>query len=155
MTDNTFSILEREVWIAAQPETIFEFFTDPQKMVQWKGISATLEPQPNGIYRVNVNGRDIVRGQYVEVKPPHRLVFTWGWEGEGSVLKPGASTVEISLRVEGAGTRVHLKHSGLPSPEQHQLHGQGWDHYIARLQAVAEGRPAGPDSEVTHAHSGD
>ena len=83
-------VLEVEVRIAARPETIFPFFTDPAKMVQWKGISADLEPRPGGIYRVNVTGHHISRGQYVEVVPFSRVVFTWGWEGEDSQLPPGS-----------------------------------------------------------------
>ena len=43
-------VVEREVRIAARPETVFAFFTDPVKMLRWKGISATLDPRPGGIY---------------------------------------------------------------------------------------------------------
>ena len=71
-------VLEREVRIAASPETVFSFFTDPDQMVRWKGKAATLDPRPGGIYRVDMNGSDIARGEYVEVEPPSRVVFTWG-----------------------------------------------------------------------------
>lgn len=145
MPNQALDVLEREIWIAARPETIFAFFTDSGKMIQWKGLNATLEPRIRGIYCVNVNGRDVVRGEYLEVIPYRRIVFTWGWEGEGSVLKPGASTVEISLTADGNGTIVRLKHRGLSTEEQYQLHAQGWDHYLDRLHAVAEGRSPGPD----------
>ena len=57
--------VEREVRIAARPETIFSFFVDPEKMMRWKGISAELDPRPSGIYRVDVTGRDIARGEHV------------------------------------------------------------------------------------------
>ena len=63
-------VLELEVRIEASPETVFEFFTDPAKMVLWKGRSAMLEPAPGGIYRVDVNGRNVARGEHVEVAPP-------------------------------------------------------------------------------------
>ena len=71
----------REVRIAARPETVFSFFTDRDKMVRWKGTDATLEPWPGGVYRVNVTGRDVARGEYIEVVPNSRVVFTWGWGG--------------------------------------------------------------------------
>lgn len=155
MPNQTLDVLEREVWIAARPETVFAFFTDSAKMIQWKGLNATLEPRIRGMYCVNVNGRDVVRGEYLEVIPYRRIVFTWGWEGEGSVLKPGASTVEISLTADGNGTIVRLKHHGLPTEEQYQLHAQGWDHYLDRLHIVAEGRSPGPDPLASHiAHHG-
>ena len=136
-------VLEREVHIAARPETIFSFFTDPTKLTRWKGIKATLDPRPGGVYRVDINGRDVVRGQYLEITPYTRVVFTWGWEG--GPLPPGASTVEISLSADGEGTIVHLRHLGLPDAGQYKVHGEGWDHFLPRLITVAEGRDPGPD----------
>ncbi|MGH2521923.1 MAG: SRPBCC family protein [Anaerolineales bacterium] len=139
--------VEREVRIAARPETIFPFFTDPAKMTRWKGIQATLDPRPGGTYRVNINGRDVARGEYVEIVPYSRIVFTWGWEGEASPVPPGASTVEISLIPDGDGTVVRLRHFGLPR-EQHPIHLEGWDHFLPRLALAAAGRDPDPDPWV-------
>jgi uncharacterized protein YndB with AHSA1/START domain len=43
------TVVDREVRIAARPETVFEFFVDPQKMIQWKGRKADLDPRPGGV----------------------------------------------------------------------------------------------------------
>jgi uncharacterized protein YndB with AHSA1/START domain len=136
--------IEQEVHIRARPETVFAFFTDPAKMILWKGIEATLDPRPGGLYRVNINGRDIAAGEYREVVPFSRIVFTWGWEAADSPLPPGSSIVEISLEAEGDGTIVRLRHAGLPT-ELRGLHADGWQHYLERLTGAAEGRPMGPD----------
>ena len=138
------NVVEREVRIAARPETIFTFFTDPTKMVLWKGTWAELDPRPGGIYRVNVTGGDVARGEYVKVVPHTQVVFTWGWEGEGSPVPPGASTIEVTLTPDGDGTILRLRHMGLPA-EQRDEHAGGWDHYLPRLITAAEGREAGPD----------
>ena len=140
--------VEREVRISARPETIFPFFVDPAKMVLWKGIHAILDPRPGGIYRVDVTTRDIARGEYVEVKPYSRVVFTWGWEGEGSALPPGASTVEVTLTPDGDETIVRLRHLGL-SQDQRDVHAQGWEHFLPRLVIAAEGGDPGPDPWVS------
>lgn len=137
MTLNATEILEREVRIGARPEIIFSFFTDPVKLVRWKGIEATLDPQPGGVFRVNINGRDVVRGEYLEITPYTRVVFSWGWEG--GPLPPGASTVEISLTPEGGQTLVRLRHLGLPAPVL-QSHSAGWDYFLPRLVQAAEDR---------------
>ena len=137
-------VVEREVRIAARPETVFAFFADPVKMLRWKGISATLDPRPGGIYQVDMNGRNIARGEYLEVAPHSLVVFSWGWEGEGSPLPPGSSTVEISLTADGDGTILRLRHL-LLTAEQREAHGEGWEHYLSRLVIAAEGRDPGPD----------
>lgn len=137
--------VEVEVRIAARPETVFAFFTDPEKMIQWHGIEATLEPHPGGTYRVNINGRNVARGEYREVVPFSRVVFTWGWKGAESPLPPGSSTVEVSLVPDGSGTIVRVRHTGLPVDLQAR-HREGWEHFLVRLAGAAEGRPIGPDA---------
>lgn len=134
----------REVRIAARPETIFEFLTDPAKMTRWMGKEATLDPRPGGIYRVDVNGRDVARGEFVDIEPPARVVFTWGWE-QSEQTPPGSTTVEISLLAEGDETILRLVHRGLASPDSVKAHDHGWEHYLARLTIAGTGGDPGPD----------
>jgi uncharacterized protein YndB with AHSA1/START domain len=135
-------VIEREVRIAARPEVVFAFFTDPAKPMRWKGIDVALDPRPGGTYRAAINAQAIVRGEYVEVTPYTRVVFTWGWEN--SPIPPGSTTVEVSFTPDGDGTLVRLRHTGLAG-EAILEHTQGWDHYLPRLAAAAEGRDPGPD----------
>ena len=144
MTGTEGQAIEREVRIEAAPEEVFPFFTDASKMARWKGKSASLDPRPGGVYRVDINGRDVVRGEYIEVVPNSRVVFSWGWEGEDSALPPGSSTVEITLTPDGDGTIVRLRHSGLPEG-QRGAHVEGWTHYMARLVTAGGGGDPGPD----------
>jgi uncharacterized protein YndB with AHSA1/START domain len=138
-------VVEREIHIDASPDTVFEFFTDPAKMVRWKGESATLDPRPGGIYRVEMNEQAIAVGEYVELDPPNRIVFTWGWEGGYASTPPGSSTVEVTLTPDGDGTLVRLVHSRLSTPESAEAHGHGWDQYMPRLAIAAAGGEPGPD----------
>jgi uncharacterized protein YndB with AHSA1/START domain len=135
-----------EIRIDASPEAIFPFLTDPQKIVRWKGVDATVEASPGGVYRVNVTGVKHAVGEYLEVDAPNRVVFTWGWEGDEQ-LPPGSSTVTIELISDGDGTIVRLTHSGLPEgADAAQL--QGWEHFLPRLAIVASGGDPGPDPWV-------
>jgi uncharacterized protein YndB with AHSA1/START domain len=141
------AVVEREIRIAARPETVFEFFIDPEKMVLWKGREADLDPQPGGIYRVEMGDRVVARGEYVEVDAPSRVVFTWGWEGQESgphAVPPGSSRVEVTLLPDGEGTLVRLRHLDLPE-EARQIHGEGWDLYLGRLAVAAPGDDPGAD----------
>lgn len=150
----TETAVEVEVQIAASPETVFDFFIDPDKMNQWMGRSAELDPRPGGTLRCDINSNSVASGGYVEVDRPHRVVFTWGWEGEGSVTAPGSSTVEVLLEADGDGTRLRLLHSDLPSAESAEKHGHGWRHYTERLAAAATGRDPGADPWETPAGAG-
>jgi uncharacterized protein YndB with AHSA1/START domain len=146
-TTETVSI-EREVLIDARPETVWEFLVDPAKAVRWMGVAAELEPHPGGLYRVEVLPTVVARGTFVELDPPHRLVFTWGWEPTDAgpnPVPPGSSTVEIELEPHGDGTRLRFTHRDLPGAESAESHGHGWDHYLARLALAAAGGDPGRD----------
>ena len=138
-------VIERVITIAAPPETVFAFLTEPELYVRWKGRLAQLDPHPGGVFRVEfAGGKDIVAGRFVEVIPPRRVVFTWGWEGSDFV-PPGASTVEIELEPAAGGTRLTLLHRGLPEQAM-SSHAEGWDHFMPRLADVAEGREPQPEN---------
>jgi uncharacterized protein YndB with AHSA1/START domain len=140
--------VEREIRIDAEPETVFAFFVDPELLLRWKGIEATLEPEPGGVYRVVVNARNTVRGRFLEVQPPSRVVFTWGMEGEAAMVAPGSSTVEVTLSPDGDGTLVRLVHRDLPRAALGD-HERGWEHFLERLRLAAAGGDPGPDPWAT------
>lgn len=145
----TEAAVEVEVRIDADPETIFDFFTEPDKMVQWMGRDADLDPRPGGVMRCDVNSRDVAVGEFVELDPPNRLVFTWGWEGEDPITKPGSTTVEVNLEAGDDATLVRLTHTGLETPESREAHGHGWNHYMERLSTAAAGGDPGADPWAT------
>jgi len=142
----TVDAVEVEVLIAASPETVFDFFTEPDLMLQWMGRRVELDPRPGGGFLAEIRDDALASGEYVAVEPPNRVVFTWGWNGEDSVTKPGSSTVEVLLEADDdAGTRLRLIHRDLPSAESAEKHGHGWGHYLERLRVAAGGGDAGAD----------
>ena len=145
----------REVRIKASPETVFEFFTDPEKLTRWLCAGATVDPRPGGVLRQTHPGDEgdpdgpyRVRGEFVEVSPPHRVVFTWGYEDPGVGVPPGSSTVEVTLKPDGDGTILRLVHRDLLEPELIP-HGGGWKRMLERLAIAAAG--GAPDARATPA----
>ena len=136
--------IEIETRIAAAPDIVFRYFVEPELYRRWKGNTAELDPRPGGLYRVVMPTGHIVRGEYVAVEPPRRVVFTWGWEGSAD-LPPGSSTVEVTLRPDGDGTIVRLRHDTLPT-EMREQHRGGWQRYLDRLAVAAPGGDPGPDA---------
>jgi uncharacterized protein YndB with AHSA1/START domain len=138
------NVVEVSLYVAARPETVFPYFTDPGRYVLWMGSDATLDPVPGGVYRIRMSGGAEAAGQFVELDPPHRLVFTWGWTHDPAV-PPGATRVVITLEEENGGTRVVLRHHDLPDGDQRDHHRKGWDTYVGRLQLRIQGIDPGRD----------
>lgn len=136
--------ITHEIRIDASPETVFSFFTDPDKMVRWKGQLARLDPRVGGEYYVDITGDDVAKGEYIEIDPPKRIVFTWGWVGEGHPIPPGSTRVEVTLEPDGDATLLRLVHSGIPAGFG-KVHSEGWDTYLPRLAVAASGGDPGAD----------
>jgi uncharacterized protein YndB with AHSA1/START domain len=136
--------LTRDVLVDASPETIWPFLVEPERHLEWLGTEVDLDPRPGGHYRVLVYGQHPSSGEYLEVVPHERVVFTFGWAEEGHPIPPGSTTIEISLHPEGAKTRVRLTHRGLPEDAVSD-HTGGWDRYLDRLATCVAGGDPGPD----------
>ncbi len=128
--------LEREIRIAAKPETVFRYLTDSDALSEWMGDSAELEPTPGGQFLVRYESGDTALGEFSVVEPYTRVVFTWGWK-DNAGIPPGSSSVEITLAEDEGDTLLNLRHSGLPHADALKEHGEGWDHFLAGLATCA------------------
>ena len=96
----------------------------------WRTPVAEVDLREGGRYRLSMEDPNAgttltVVGEYREVRPPHRLVYSWCWEdGEG---RPGhESTVTVHFLEDGERTTVVIEHSGLESPDSRERHNEGW-----------------------------
>ena len=127
--------LVKEIWIDALPERVFPYIVEPELLTRWIGEESWNDPRPGGVFRLKFS-ENIVSGEFVEVDPPRRAVYTWGSEGEDAIHPPGSTMVEFDLEAENGGTRVRLRHSGL-SERGVEMHSEGWDRYLPELAQVA------------------
>jgi uncharacterized protein YndB with AHSA1/START domain len=132
--------------IAASPATVFSFFTDVERWTLWQGIDGEIDARPGGGLQIRMPGGQVASGQFVEIVPERKLVFTWGWEGDAPPVAPGSTTVVIELEADEGGTLLRLTHSGLEPPPVAEHHRAGWVRYLERLGIRAEGGDPGPDS---------
>ncbi len=139
MTDTAGALttIEQTVRIAARPETIWSYWTDPDRLAEWWGGEAEVALVPGGLLRVVMESGPVMRGTFVELDPPRRLVFTFGWEqNEGQPLAPGSTRVEVTITPDGDDAVVELRHFEMPTTHAAD-HEKGWRHFLGeRLPAA-------------------
>lgn len=143
--------VEMEQRVSAKPEDAFAYFTDPAKHVLWQGIRAELEPWPGGAYVIHFSEGARVRGSYLEVDPPRRLVLSWGWESDldfppgARDVPPGSTKVHIEFVPDGLDTIIRLRHHDLPEGEFLGVTQTAWALYLGRIAAGLAGKTLEPD----------
>jgi uncharacterized protein YndB with AHSA1/START domain len=140
------NIIVAEVFIAAPPERIFQAITDPAQMPLWWGqkdmyriTEWTGDLRPGGKWAsvgMGADGKSFrVDGEYLQVEPPHLLVYTWmaDWTG------PLKTIVRWELESKaGAGTLVKIRHEGFAGAlEAAENHGDGWRRVLDWLVGFA------------------
>ena len=98
-----------------------------------------VELKPGGLLRVTMDNGPVIRGSFLELEPPRRLVFTFGWEQNvGGPLAPGSTRVEVTLTPDGDETILVLCHLDMPITHAAD-HEKGWALCVGdRLVAAAE-----------------
>lgn len=120
---------------AAPREAVYAAWTDPEHLKQWWGPEgmeapiADLDVRTGGKYRTCMRSADgskevWVGGEYKDVAPPERLIFTWAWEHDTSDRRETLVTVEF--RDLGDATEVALTHQRFATAEDRDNHNQGW-----------------------------
>ena len=130
--------LTREIVIQAPPATVFPFLTEEARMKEWLAEVVETEPQSGGVFHIGTLDGVHCRGEFIEIVPNEKVVFTWGGIEN---LAPGESTVEIVLKSQGDATHLTLRHYNIRLKPSADSFGEGWkDHALPRLKDIAEGR---------------
>ena len=147
MTDKTEHALRLTRVIAADPETVFGAWTEPEHMKLWsapEGMDVPLvevDLRVGGRFRItmrNAEGQDFKAfGEYRVVDPPRRLSYTWDWEQEEHRMGETLITVDFNA-VEG-GTEVVMRHELIPTEKFAADHTHGWTSCLKRLEGMFSG----------------
>lgn len=140
-------VLDRTVTIGAPPKTVFRYFTDDERWAAWWGAGSTIDARPGGRVYIRYPGGVEVSGEVLEVAPPDRIVFTYGFNS-GKPIPPGSSRVTIQLSPAAEGTRLTLAHA-FAEEEVRNHHVQGWRYQLSVFaNVVADQVNAGATSAV-------
>jgi uncharacterized protein YndB with AHSA1/START domain len=129
--------------IPASREAVFRAWTDPDVVRQWFGarggstLHADMDVRVGGRYRLDMEsslGTGSIFGEYLEVTPPERLVYTFRWDRVPVAIPDTQVTVEF-LELEAA-TEVVITHERQPSRAVSEFHAWGWDGSLEKLAAL-------------------
>jgi uncharacterized protein YndB with AHSA1/START domain len=121
--------LERSILIHAARETVFGYFTDSARWARWWGQGSTIEPRIGGAMRIVHPGGVQVAGEVLEIDPPSRIVFTYGYVS-GQPMPVGASLVTLQLDDDRHGTRLNLSHAFADEKVRDEMV-QGWRYQLS------------------------
>jgi uncharacterized protein YndB with AHSA1/START domain len=77
-----------------------------------------------------------LRGRYIEVERPRRLVWTWAWDHESL---PPRRVMMTFAPLGAAATRLGIAHEAA-TDEERRSYIEGWEHFLGELQkALAAG----------------
>src|SRR5947209_19984744 len=121
--------LDRTVLIQAAPDVVFGFLTDSARWATWWGAGSTIDARPGGRMTIRYPGGNEASGEVIEVHPPNRIVFTYGY-ASGKMIPPGGSRVTLELEPVGGATRLRLTHE-VADPATRDDHVQGWRYQLS------------------------
>lgn len=143
--------------LPAPVSEVFRWWTERDLLQEWMSpvgaVEAEIDLRVGGAFRIVMRGEGTVIdhvGEYLEIEPPRRLVFTWISRFTGAV--PSLVTVELEPDGDDA-TQLRLVHSRLPA-DVASSHRNGWGTMLDRLatslpSSSPAAREAGKEVERT------
>ena len=154
------SVVQKRI-LKASPEDIWDALTKPDLMQQWfcplgmTTIEVEADVQLGRTFRIVMDARAAAMkpppemgnfvtayGSYLRVEPPHRLEFSWTWQGRDET-----SRVSVSLTPKGEYTELVLVHDELKDEASRIFHEDGWTptldnlcKYLGHQEALADGQ---------------
>jgi uncharacterized protein YndB with AHSA1/START domain len=136
--------VERHYPVAAAK--VWRAWTDPQALSRWFGAAgrpdavteAEVDLRVGGRYRMvsRLPGGETydVSGEYQEVVPHRRLVFTWAWQSTPDRV----SRVSIDFVERDGGTDLHFVHDRFFDEQARISHEHGWQPAFERIDGYLQ-----------------
>jgi uncharacterized protein YndB with AHSA1/START domain len=132
--------------LACPPERVWRAFTEPEALARWlppNGFTCAvqeLDVRVGGRHRAHfgnfgTGSRIAFGGEYVEVVPHERLVYTDRFDDPGL---PGEMRVTVEFRAVTMGTELNVVQSGIPESIPLDACVLGWQESLRHLARLVE-----------------
>lgn len=140
----------------ASPARVYKAWTESDEIRSWFGRApnsvrtALIDLRVGGVWRFAFNDTpgsiNALHGEYLEIVPKERLVFTWIHERakpDGVLEETTPSQVTVLFEPFGTGTRLTVRHEGIRQESGRIGVADGWDYGLAGLSAMLKRECAG------------
>ncbi|MEO6512863.1 MAG: SRPBCC family protein [Nocardioides sp.] len=150
--------LEREIYVDAPPETVFDVVSRPEHVKEWWPDDAAYDVTPGSNGQIRFGdpeaGGGVVGLTVMEVDPPRSFTFRWAQAPGETGVEGSSLLVTFALTPQGDGTLLRMTETGFREmgwetavlEQQYREHGQGWDHFLPRIAPyivrISAGEPA-------------
>ncbi len=131
-------------------EQVYNAWTEFEALKQWwKPLNSELtdlqnELKPQGIVKYTFTRSDnsetyTVGGEYSEVVPGKKLVYSWKWELPEETTTENDYKLDIEFNDQGSGSVLKVKQEGFESEEASKPHYEGWESALDALGSYLGG----------------
>ncbi len=135
MTDH--NDLKFKIAIAASVAEVYSAFISASALTEWLCDVAQVDAYEGGRLYLWWSSGYYANGEFIEVRPDERLVFSWHGRGE-----PGATQVKIIIKPDEQGARLSLLHQGIGGGkvwfQARKAIRKGWRQALENLKSVLE-----------------
>jgi uncharacterized protein YndB with AHSA1/START domain len=138
--------LELECLLPAPLPRVFRALTEPSELARWWGPhgfaipAVDLDLNLTGRYRFAMQPPEgdlfYLTGEFLEIDPPHRLVYTFRWEDPDPDDRE--TIVRLTLEAVGDTTRLSLWQGTFTTEARLDLHRGGWSDSFEKLRTLME-----------------
>lgn len=144
-----FGTIEREIFVEALPEVVFEVVSSPDHLKEWWPDEARYEPTPGStgelVFGDGNAGRKVVPITVVQAQPPRTFSFRWTHPADEVAAEGNSLLVSFDLTPSKGGTLLRMTETGFRQmgwevavlEHQFQEHVTGWDFFLPRLPPYA------------------
>jgi uncharacterized protein YndB with AHSA1/START domain len=143
--DMEYGTIEREIYIEASPEVVFDVVSSPHHLKQWWPDDARYEPVPGSTGEIIFGSDDdtgkVVPFTVVVVEPPRMFSFRWIHKASENATKGNSLLVTFDLTPSNGGTLLKMTEAGFREmgweaavlEQQYREHVTGWNFFLPRL----------------------
>lgn len=148
--ENTTQNIKAEKTFKANVNDLYDAWVNMDKLKSWwkpagnKLVNVENDVREGGAIKYEFEGDDneqtiVITGQYKEVKPAERLVYSWNWQIPGSDnLSNNHFELKVEFSGEGSGSRIAVTQTDEQADESVHPRKEGWDSQLENLSKFLE-----------------